>query len=346
MSVSTEAILAFLRQPSIYGPGVTQVEVIETHMSWVFLAGDRVFKLKKPVQTEYVDFRAVDTRCFYCHEELRLNRRLAPDVYLSVETLSCDADGKLGFGTSQERIDCLVQMQRLPETGMLAYALTQGAADGAADEAAMQRVAARIADFHRDLPRLSPDPDAWRASIKAEIDRNERTLLGHTQTLPSDKIRALCDAQRSILESQAAWFEARIRDGHIVEGHGDLRAEHVCIDGEITVIDCLEFSRELRTLDAADEIAFLALDCERLQAPALADVLLQTYFAQTRDRPPKALVHFYQSLRAAIRARIAIQHLDETGCSQPDLWTQRAMLWLTLAQRHQDCISSTMEPPS
>jgi aminoglycoside phosphotransferase family enzyme len=342
MSASTEATLAFLRQAHIYGAGVTQVDVIETHMSWVFLAGDRVFKLKKPVRTDYVDFRAVNTRCFYCHEELRLNRRLAPSVYLSVETLSCNAGGKLCLGPSKKAIDCLVQMRRLPETGMLAHALIHGAADAAV----MQRVATRIADFHRHLPRLKPDPDAWRASLRAEIDRNERALLGHAQTLPLDKIRALCDAQRSILQSQAAWFDARIRDGHIVEGHGDLRAEHVCIAGDITVIDCLEFSRELRTLDAADEIAFLALDCERLHAPALADVLLQTYFAQSHDTPPAALVHFYQSLRAGIRARIAIRHLDEIECTQPALWTQRAMDWLALAQQHQDCISATMDPPS
>ena len=324
------------------GAPAPRVDVIETHMSWVFLAGDRVFKLKKPICTDYVDFRAVDTRCFYCHEELRLNRRLAPAVYLSVETLSRDANGKLCFGPSQERIDCLVQMRRLPETGMLAYALTHGTAD----VAVMQRVAARIADFHRDLPKLRPDPDAWRASLKAEIDRNEHALLAHRQSLASDTVRMLCDAQRAILRSQAAWFDARIRDGHIVEGHGDLRAEHVCIAGEITVIDCLEFSRELRTLDVADEIAFLALDCERLQAPALANVLLQTYFKRSQDAPPAALVHFYQSLRAGIRARIAIGRLDEIGCTQPALWTQRARHWLALAQQHQDCISSTMDPPS
>jgi uncharacterized protein len=324
------------------GTPAPRVDVIETHMSWVFLAGDRVFKLKKPICTDYVDFRAVDTRCFYCHEELRLNRRLAPAVYLSVETLSRDINGKLCFGPSHERVDCLVQMRRLPETGMLAYALTHGAADAAV----MQRVAARIADFHRDLPKLRPDPDAWRASLKAEIDRNERALLAHSQNLASDKVRMLCDAQRAILQSQSAWFDARIRDGHIVEGHGDLRAEHVCIAGEITVIDCLEFSRELRTLDVADEIAFLALDCERLQAPALANVLLQTYFKHSQDTPPAALVHFYQSLRAGIRARIAIRRLDEIGCTQPALWTQRARHWLALAQQHQDCISSTMDPPS
>ena len=324
------------------GTSVPRVDVIETHMSWVFLAGDRVFKLKKPICTDYVDFRAVDTRCFYCHEELRLNRRLAPAVYLSVETLSRDANGKLCFGPSQERVDCLVQMRRLPETGMLAYALTHRAADASV----MQRVAVRIADFHRDLPKLRPDPDVWRASLKAEIDRNERALLAHSQNLASDKVRMLCDAQRAILQSQSAWFDARIRDGHIVEGHGDLRAEHVCIAGEIAVIDCLEFSRELRTLDVADEIAFLALDCERLQASALANVLLQTYFKHSQDKPPAALVHFYQSLRAGIRARIAIRRLDEIGCTQPALWTQRARHWLALAQQHQDCISSTMDPPS
>ena len=342
MTAATETTLAFLRQAHVYGAGVAQVDVIETHMSWVFLAGERVFKLKKPVRTDYVDFRAIDTRCFYCHEELRLNRRLAPEVYLGVETLSRDASGKLCFGPSQERVDCLVQMRRLPDTGMLAHRL----AHGTADVHMMQRVAARIATFHSHLPRLRPDPEKWRTSLEMEIDRNERALLAHHSNLPSDKVLALCAAQRTILQTQASWFDERISNGHIVEGHGDLRAEHVCIASEVTVIDCLEFSRELRTLDVADEIAFLALDCERLQAPALAEVLLQAYYVQSNDTPPAALVHFYQSLRAGIRARIAIRHLDDIGCGQPALWIQRTMLWLSLAQRHQDCISSTMDPPS
>jgi aminoglycoside phosphotransferase family enzyme len=348
MAVTKPATLRFLRQPGTYGIS-SAVEVIETHMSWVFLTGEYALKLKKPLRNAYLDFRSVDVRCRACAEELRLNRRLARDIYLGVQTISLDADGRLHFGAGGERVDCVVRMRRLPESVMLSTKLVQGTVDWSVLEA----VAACIAQFHRSLPPLRPVPHQWRKTIGEAIASNTSALLAYPQCLPSAAVDHLHQQQRAFLISHATWIDARIHQGCMVEGHGDLRAEHVFVSDTVGAIDCLEFSAALRQLDCADEIGFLALDCERLAGEAVGNALIQHYQAITHDYLPPALLHFYQSVRAAIRARLAILRLSEPSYRPHHEWVGRARLWLQLAIKHaaamrsdQLCISSTIDPPS
>lgn len=348
MAVTNLATLRFLRDPETHKI-VSAVEVIETHMSWVFLAGPIALKLKKPLHNAYLDFRTVQARCRACHDELRLNRRLAPDIYLSVETISRDTTGRLRFGAGGERVDCVVRMRRLPERVMLSDKLlkqTMGPRD-------LEAVAACIAQFHRNLPALRPAPASWCKGISEAIDSNAAALLAYPQYLPTAEVQTLCQQQRAFLMNHAAWIDARIHHGCMVEGHGDLRAEHVFVSDTVGAIDCLEFSASLRQLDRADEIGFLALDCERLAGEAAGNTLIQHYQTIAHDYPPPALLHFYQSLRAAIRARLAILRLSEQSYRPSQAWVDRAQLWLQLSVKHasamcldQLCISSTMDPPS
>ena len=348
MAVTNTATLRFLRHPGTYGIS-TAVEVIETHMSWVFLAGEYALKLKKPLRNAYLDFRSVDARCRACAEELRLNRRLAPEIYLGVQTISLDADGKLRFGAAGEPVDCVVRMRRLPESVMLSTKLVHGTVD----RSVLQAVAACIAQFHHRLPPLKPVPHQWRKTVGEAIASNASALMAYPQCLPIAEVERLCQEQRAFLIGHAAWIDARIHQGCMVEGHGDLRAEHVFVSDTVGAIDCLEFSAALRQLDCADEIGFLALDCERLAGEAVGNALLQHYQAITHDYPPPALLHFYQSVRAAIRARLAILRLSEPSYRPHHEWVARARLWLQLAIKHaaamrldQPCISSTIDPPS
>jgi aminoglycoside phosphotransferase family enzyme len=189
--------------------------------------------------------------------------------------------------------------------------------------------------------------------IGEAIDSNAAALLAYPQCLPTAEVNSLCQQQRAFLMSHAAWIEARIHQGCMVEGHGDLRAEHVFVSDTVGAIDCLEFSAALRQLDRADEIGFLALDCERLAGEAAGNTLIQHYQSIAHDYPPPALLHFYQSLRAAVRARLAILRLSEPSYRPRHTWVDRARLWLHLAAKHaalmrldQPCISSTMDPPS
>jgi aminoglycoside phosphotransferase family enzyme len=339
--VTLESKVAFLRQATSFPESAYRVEAIETHMSWVFLTDEFAYKLKKPVHQALFDFRTLDARRHYCQEEVRLNRRLAERIYLGIVALSINGTGHLQLDKGGTVVDWLVKMRRLPTQHMLDYAIRTGAA--CADD--MRRVAARLAAFYRACPPGMADPAAYRDALVLDKERNLHELGQPAYRLPAAQVRDLCRRQREVLDNRRDWFDDRVRAGRIVEGHGDLRPEHVCLAPEVAIIDCLEFSRALRTVDPADELGFLALECERLGAGELGISLLDSYSGVSGDRPSRALVHFYQSYRATLRARIAIKHLDEEKFRYSPEWRRRADDYLRLAKRHQDSISSTIDPP-
>lgn len=339
--VTLESKLAFLRQPDSYAGGARRVEAIETHMSWVFLTDGHAYKLKKPVRQDLFDFRRLAARRHYCEEELRLNRRLAPDVYLGIDPLCVDALGRLHLGRHGTVVDWLVRMRRLPRQHMLDQALRHASAS----PADIRRVAARLTRFYRGCVPVLLDPAAYRAGFLRSIELNLRELSRPAYGLPAARVAALCRAQRAVLEDRREWFDRRASEGKIVEGHGDLRPEHVFLGPPVSIIDCLEFSRALRLIDPADELGFLALECERLRASAAGALLLRTYGELSGDVPGAALVHFYQGYRASTRARIAIRHLDEAQFRDSPTWLRRALRYLRLAERHQASINSVIEPP-
>ena len=328
--ISTAAKVAALREPSCYPGPVAAVQAIETHMSWVFLTGRHAWKLKKPVRYDHQDFSTASGRHFYCLEELRLNRRLAQRVYLDVVALREGADGRLQVGREGRAVDWLVKMRQLPASGMLDVLL----AEGRATPAQLQAVAARLCAFYRGQPPAPVDARAYRALLLRHIDEYERELCEPAWALPAAEIHALCAAQRALLHGAGALFDARVAAGRVVEGHGDLRPEHVYLGEPLAIIDCLEFSSELRILDAADEVAYLALECERAGAAGLGRVLLDAYRIGCNDDLPPGLADFYQSCRAGVRARLAIWHLRDPQYRGSPKWPLRARLYLRLAARH------------
>lgn len=327
---SLEAKVAFLREPSSYPESSFRVEARETHMSWVFLLDQYVYKLKKPVCHKLLDFRTLAARHYFCQEEVRLNARLAPDVYLGVVPLTLDGGHQLGLGGGGIVVDWLVRMIRLPAERMLDYVLLHGGLGQ--DE--LDRIAAKLAAFYRGL---APEPigaDDYRAGFGLQIESNRTELRRECFALAGTQVDQVCDAQLAALGRIGTWLDQRVRAGRVVEGHGDLRPEHVCLCEPLAVIDCLEFSRALRTLDSVDELGFLALECERLGAPAAAAMLLQAYARQSGDDAPAALVHFYQSCRGATRALIAARHLLDEKFRHSPHWLRRARHYLQLAEQH------------
>lgn len=319
-----------LQEAACYPEPTRAVQAIETHMSWVFLTDRHAWKLKKPVRYGALDFRTLEARHFYCLEELRLNRRLAPSVYLDVWPLTLEADGSLRLGGAGTPADWLVQMRRLSAQDLLDALLGRRAAQ----PAHMQAIAARLAAFYRAQPRAAIDGRAYRALLLRHIEENEAELSLRQWELPAHRVRALCEQQRALVARHAGLFDARVAAGRVVEGHGDLRPEHVWLGDPLAIIDCLEFSPELRLHDAADEVAFLALECERAGAAPLAEVLLAAYRQASGDAVPPLLVHFYQGCRACVRARLAIAHLHERRYRADPRWRRRALRYLALAARH------------
>lgn len=331
--VTLDSKVAFLRQPTSFPERTYRVEAIETHMSWVFLTDGHAYKLKKPMCRGLLDFTTVEARHFYCEEEIRLNRRLAPEVYLGIVALTLDAPGHLQLDGAGTIIDWLVKMRRLPTQHMLDYAIQHGTAN---DEDIVH-VAERLAAFYRTCAPAPIDAAAYRSKLLHHIDHSSQELSRPAYQLPALQITGICLAQRVFLQKMSGVLDQRIQSGRIVEGHGDLRPEHICLKPGLVMIDCLEFSRDLRIVDAVDELAFLALECERLGAANLGSLLLRTYSEISGDSPDPALIHFYQSYRACLRAAIAIQHLDEEKFRYSPQWPRRAREYLQLADHHATC---------
>lgn len=323
------AKLAFLRQPGAYPERPGQVTAIETHMSWVFLTERHAYKLKKPVRWEFLDFSTIVARRRDCEAELRLNRRLAADVYLDVVPLTADA-GRLALAGKGAVADWLVKMRRLPRECMLDSLLARGGMRSAD----LQPLIALLARFYAAAGAVRDDAEAYLRRLRMSAQANAAALTAHPHRLPAERVGAILAAQMALLEREPELFRQRVRDGRIVEGHGDLRPEHVCLEAAPVIIDCLEFNRDFRILDCADELAFLALECERLGSEVLAEAIFDLYGEASGDRPPQRLVDFYKSCRACLRAKLALWHLRDGEAVAADGWVALARDYLALAEKY------------
>ena len=342
-----DAKVAFLSQPQSYPEPVTRVDRVQTHLSWVFLTDDHAYKLKKPVRSDFVDLRTIADRRRNCREEVRLNRRLAPDVYVGTIPLGCDASGRLaiGSGSGSSRggnvVDWLVKMRRLPQDRMLDRMIAAGLGASLDVDAIVQP----LCRLYRAAPAAAISAEAYLHALAAGIAATRDELGKPAYALPGATIERTARLQLHMVEGAASLLGGRAASGRIVEGHGDLRPEHVCMTSPPRIIDCLEFSRELRSLDAVDELAYLALECERLGAPELRDRIFAAYRRLCDDDPPASLIDFYQSYRASIRAKIAIWHLRDPALQHMPKWRMQALEYLRLAVAHAERCAQPAAPP-
>jgi aminoglycoside phosphotransferase family enzyme/predicted kinase len=318
-----------MRNASSYPHNQGPIEVVETHISWVFLTDRYAYKLKKPVRFEFLDFSTPDLRHRACLDEVQLNRRLAPDVYLSVLPITRNQRGDLELNGGGEEVDWLVQMRRLSVKNALDVVLREGRLTS--EQA--QSIAKHLSDFY---VRLLPKPvsaDVYREALDHHIRENGVALFG---SLPDERsrIRRIQSAQLRYLNIEAELIGGRATAGRVVEGHGDLRPEHIYLDGRPIIIDCIEFSDEIRTLDIADELSFLGMECERLGDGALGETVVAEYQKVSGDHLPKSLLSFYRCYRALVRAKVALirgqQQPKDAASSSSDLVRQ----YIDLADRY------------
>ena len=322
--------VAFLKRPDTYPDASPRVAAVETHMSWVFLTESFAHKLKKPVRYEYLDFSTLEARRHNCEEEVRLNRRLAPRVYIAAVPLVVDAEGSLRLDGEGETVDWLVRMRRLPSERMLDAAIVRNTVR----PRELKAIALLLASFFRTAIRVVIPPSQYRRRFRESIAGNKRELEAPEFGLPADALKRVCETLGRVLTDEAPLFDRRVRRGCLVEGHGDLRPEHVYLGPEPAVIDCLEFNREFRVQDWADELAYLAMECERLGSPGVGKTILETCCRELDDRPPETLIDFYKAYRALLRAKLAILHLRDEDVSDPEKWRLRTAEYLQLAETY------------
>jgi aminoglycoside phosphotransferase family enzyme len=326
-AILSEKVL-FLSDPRSYGAGTTSVEACETHMSWVFLANDRVYKLKKPLRRRFLDFSTIRKRRFFCEEEVRLNRRLTTGVYLGVVPLCRSNSGTFALGYRGRITDWLVEMKRLPQSGILENRILRGRVS-TAEIAAVGSVMAGF--YERNRADLT-DGSVYIAHLVHEQQIN-RMVLMRRELGVADIAGPLLDRADRLLTEQLPEIGERIAAGLMVEGHGDLRPEHVCLVEPPQVIDCLEFNRAMRILDPYDEINYFGLECEMLGAGWIRQDLLAILERRFGTPPSDRLLSLYGAFRALLRARLCIVHLQERPVRSPTHWRPLAIRYLEQAER-------------
>lgn len=303
-----------LESPACYPCPAPTVEVIETHLSRLYLVGERVFKVKKAVDLGFVDFTTLAKRRHACEEEVRLNRRLAPGIYRGVLPIVRDAAGRVRVGGAGEPIEYAVEMERLPAAQMLDRKLERGEIDSEC----LDRIVALLADFHAGaergpaIDRLAA-PDAVAQRVRENLDESEaaaRRLDAACESaapcLPPRVAAHLRGAFARFVQEERARFERRIAQRRIVEGHGDLHAGNLCVlPDRLVAFDCIEFSLALRCLDVAADLAFLLMDLDRLGFPAFGRDLARRYAQRSGDSDLEAMLSFYKAHLACVRGKVA-----------------------------------------
>ncbi|HEU5432123.1 MAG TPA: AAA family ATPase, partial [Thermomicrobiales bacterium] len=301
-------LIEALRSPEAYPWRLDAVALVTTHLSWVFLAGDRVVKIKRPVAYPFVDFRDLERRHQACLDEVRLNRRLTDGVYLDALPIVQTPAGCRVGGTGTP-IEWATLMRRLPAAAMLDARLVRG--EISAD--LVDRLVARLLPFHRDVvPSCGATPAIAATATRIVTDNLDELAAFRNAPLGAIQFGLVDAALRRFVVDQADLLRARAAAGWIREGHGDLRAEHICVepDGAIQIFDCVEFSRALRCADVASDLAFLLMDLTRLGASDLAADLVTRYRAAGIDLP-EPLLRFYLAHRALVRAKTACLSLAD-----------------------------------
>jgi uncharacterized protein len=337
---SLDAKLRFLRSQASHPDPTRPPECVETHMSWVFFFGDRVLKLKKPVRFPFLDFSTLRSREFYCREELRLNSRLAPGVYLGLLALQA-SDGGLSLLPEDSlpapgrTVEWLVLMRRLPEERMLQNLIAQVRVEPRDIDA----LVAVLAGFYRLATKVGLTAQAYLAHFQRAQVVNREVLL-RPQFQLRDAALAL-DRFDTALSRRADLVCERAERGCVVDGHGDLRPQHVCMLEPPVVIDCLEFNAQLRQVDPFDEIAFLSLECDVAGAAWIGPHLASGFAAALGETPPPALMHLYGSQRALLRARLAMAHLLDPTPRTPAKWPPLAQRYIDHALAALDALAAT-----
>ncbi len=328
-----------LLDPAAYPHAPAGVELLQTHISWVFLAGDLVYKTKKPVDFGFISQLDRETRERFCHAELRLNRRLAPGVYLDVAPVVRMPDGSHaveGDPAAGEVVEHAVKMRRLPDERTLDRLLAAGEAP--ADLA--ERLARRLIAFHESAAVVANDPDFADASAERAWWAREygeaAGFIGDTW-LPEDATATRAFIEDT-LERDAALFDERLAAGCVIEGHGDLRAAHVYLLGDesggadeaITIVDCIEFNEwfHFRYLDAGYDVAFLAMDLEALGHAELGDELAGRYLAASGDETLGLLQPLHRAYRAFVRGKV-----ESIGAHAPETPEEQARALAASAAR-------------
>jgi len=312
---ATPPLVKALLKPETYPHSPKKVELVQTQMSFLFLTGDYVYKVKKPVDLGYLDYTTLQKRRFFCQQEIELNRRLCPEIYLEVVPIVSSQE-RIRFGGEGETIEYAVKMRQLPLEQMMDRLLPKNLVT----EEILVRVAERLAAFH-DKAKTSPEISAYGRldAIITNTDENFTQTVKYMGISISEphyhRIKAYTN---DFIKSNESLFQKRTASGRIRDCHGDLHAAHVCISNGIYIYDCIEFNDRFRYGDVASEVAFLAMDLDRFQRADLSQAFVNAYVSLSQDKELLQLLKFYKCYRACVRGKVACFMLDDPHVSEEE----------------------------
>jgi aminoglycoside phosphotransferase family enzyme/predicted kinase len=314
-----------LLDPRAHPDNPKNVELIQTHISYILLTPEYVYKIKKPVDFGFLDFTTLEKRKHFCYEEIRLNRRLTEGIYLLVVMIK-ESDGAFSFvesegaATEGKTIDYAVKMKRFAEDTTLSSLILKDRVDNEL----IRKIARRIAIFHSEAETNDHISEFGAIDI---IKRNSLENFSQTEsfigeTLSKEKFDSIKDYTEGFFKKNKALFVRRVSHGLIKDCHGDIHSEHISVTDKIDVIDCIEFNERFRYSDVVCDMAFLSMDLEFLSRGDLARVLEDEYFKMTPDkgnaRDGKKLITFYKSYRAYIRGKVECLKMLEEEVEEKD----------------------------
>ena len=313
---SLPSLVAALLAPGAYSHPADRIELHETHISWIVLVGAFGYKIKKPVNLGFVDFTTLERRAVDCADEVRLNRRLCPDTYLGVVDI-VERDGAHFIGGPGRPVEPAVWMRRLPADGMLPALLARNAVEP--DQ--VRRIAVRLAEFHE---RVTTGPGVDEYGTLTAVRENWQENFDQTaafigRTLASPVRARIIEFVELFMSQHRELFDRRVAAGRVRDGHGDLHAGSVCLEGErVLLFDCLEFSPRYRCSDVAAEVAFLAMDLDYYDRADLSAAFVDEYVRRSGDDELRGVLDFYKCYRAYVRGKVSSLRLEAPGRAPGD----------------------------
>ena len=303
----SQALIAALQNPALYPHPVDGFRIIETHISWVILTGSYAYKMKKPVDFGFLNFTELASRKHFCEQELHLNQRMAPDLYLQVLPITGTAEAPV-IGGEGEPIEYLLQMREFPQTQLMA----EVQARGELTDAHIDALAEQIAQFHQSIPPVAADHPLNSAEAIVAPMRQNFEQIRPLLTEPTDlqQLDALAAWTETSIERLYPLLEQRSQQGYIRECHGDLHLGNAAIiDNRVVLFDCIEFNEPFRLIDIASDAAFLAMDLEDRGLKCQARRFLNGWLERTGDYAALELINLYKTYRALVRAKVSLFRL-------------------------------------
>ena len=312
--VDVTTLIEFLQDPAAYPEGPKAVALVQTHISWVFIGDEYVYKVKKPVDFGFLDFTTLEKRKFFTHEELRLNKRFSPDVYLAVVPIS-EQTGRFVIGDDVNVVEYALKMRRISEDHMLYRLLMQGRVTK--DD--LKRVGRHLARVYRSIPsdeksRPFGSISVISTNVVENFDQTEKYIGG---PISRESFHTIKTWSMDFIENKREVFEGRVHRGHIKECHGDLHLQHICLtDKDIEVFDCIEFNERFRYGDVASDVAFLTMDLDYNGRKDLGSAFVDGYKGESGDSTLHDVLQFYKVYRAYVRAKVTSFMLDDKGLNE------------------------------